>query len=302
MALKKSTIFMVPWGTKKVKQIRVPRFLPGILLTLFLASAFFLAWMVQDYLNIKSQMPRLAQLQREKEQHRTQSVYLAKRIDRLSQKVSELCEFDSKLKAMVNLETEQEEKQFQGVGGSGTVLVASEAGVVKSHEELVRLMHRSLDNLENQVALGKQDKAELHEFLENQKILLASTPSIWPVKGWLSSRFGKRVSPFTGEKEFHRGIDVATRMGAPVQAPADGIVSSMIWDHGYGNVLTLKHGYGLVTKYAHLKKVLVKRGQHVKRGETIALVGDSGRSTGPHLHYEVHLNRVAVNPLRYILN
>jgi murein DD-endopeptidase MepM/ murein hydrolase activator NlpD len=302
MALKKSTIFMVPWGTKKVKQIRVPRFLPGILLTLFLASAFFLAWMVQDYLNIKSQMPRLAQLQREKEQHRTQSVYLAKRIDRLSQKVSELCEFDSKLKAMVNLETEQEEKQFQGVGGSGTVLVASEAGVVKSHEELVRLMHRSLDNLENQVALGKQDKAELHEFLENQKILLASTPSIWPVKGWLSSRFGKRVSPFTGEKEFHRGIDVPTRMGAPVQAPADGIVSSMIWDHGYGNVLTLKHGYGLVTKYAHLKKVLVKRGQHVKRGETIALVGDSGRSTGPHLHYEVHLNRVAVNPLRYILN
>jgi murein DD-endopeptidase MepM/ murein hydrolase activator NlpD len=229
-------------------------------------------------------------------------VYLAKRIDRLGQKVAELSEFDRKLKVMVNLESDEEEKQFQGVGGSETVLVASQASVVKSHEELVRLMHRSLDNLENSVTLGQEDKEELYKFLENQKILLASTPSIWPVKGWLSSRFGKRISPFTGEREFHRGIDVATRMGAPVQAPADGIVASIIWDHGYGNVLTVKHGYGLVTKYAHLKKVLVKRGQHVKRGETVALVGNTGRSTGPHLHYEVHLNRVAVDPIRYILN
>ena len=302
MALKKLTIFVVPGGSNKVKQFSMPSLLPAILLAVAIASAGILAWIVQDYATIKSQIPRLAQLQQEKEQHKTQADHLAQRIDRLSQKVSELCEFDRKLKVMVNLGPDQDEKYFQGVGGSGSTLVASQAGVVKSHEELVRLMHRSLDNLENQVALGQQDKTELHKFLENQKILLASTPSIWPAKGWLSSRFGKRVSPFTGETEFHRGIDVATRMGAPVQAPADGIVASIIWDHGYGNVLTVKHGYGLVTKYAHLNKVLVKRGQHVKRGETIALVGDTGRSTGPHLHYEVHLNRVAVNPLRYILN
>jgi len=302
MALKKLTIFVVPGGSNKVKQFTMPSLLPTVILAVCIAFAGILGWIVQDYASIKSQMPRLTQLQQEKEQHKTQAVHLAQRIDRLSQKVSELCEFDRKLKVMVNLEPNQDEKYFQGVGGSGSTLVASQAGVVKSHEELVRLMHRSLDNLENQVTLGQQDKTELHKFLENQKILLASTPSIWPAKGWLSSRFGKRVSPFTGETEFHRGIDVATRMGAPVQAPADGIVASIIWDHGYGNVLTVKHGYGLVTKYAHLNKVLVKRGQHVKRGETIALVGDTGRSTGPHLHYEVHLNRVAVNPLRYILN
>jgi murein DD-endopeptidase MepM/ murein hydrolase activator NlpD len=85
-------------------------------------------------------------------------------------------------------------------------------------------------------------------------------------------------------------------------APADGRVASVTWDQGYGRVLTINHGYGVVTRYAHLKKALVKRGQYVKRGETVALVGNSGRSTGPHLHYEIHLNRVAVNPLRYILN
>jgi murein DD-endopeptidase MepM/ murein hydrolase activator NlpD len=91
-------------------------------------------------------------------------------------------------------------------------------------------------------------------------------------------------------------------MGAPIVAPADGIVSKIYKDRGYGKVVSVSHGYGVVTRYAHLKKSLVKKGQYVKRGETIALVGNSGRSTGPHLHYEVHLNRVAVDPLRYILN
>jgi murein DD-endopeptidase MepM/ murein hydrolase activator NlpD len=156
--------------------------------------------------------------------------------------------------------------------------------------------------MEHEIALGEEDKKELHKFLESQKILLASTPSIWPTKGWMSSRFGYRTSPFTGQKEFHKGIDISTRMNAPVIAPANGIVSHVGWNHGYGRVLTIEHGYGVKTKYAHLQKILVKKGKHVKRGETVALVGSTGRSTGPHLHYEVHLNRVAVNPLRYILN
>jgi murein DD-endopeptidase MepM/ murein hydrolase activator NlpD len=163
-------------------------------------------------------------------------------------------------------------------------------------------MHRSLDNHENEMAIGEQDKADLYEFFEDQKMLLASTPSIWPTKGWMSSRFGYRISPFTGKKEFHKGIDVAARMSAPIVAPADGMVSFTGRDGGYGRVVTVRHGYGLMTKYAHLKKALVKKGQRVKRGETIALVGNSGRSTGPHLHYEVHLNNMAVDPLRYILN
>ena len=163
-------------------------------------------------------------------------------------------------------------------------------------------MHGSLDDLDNEITIDEQNKAELYKFFENQKMLLASTPSIWPAKGWLSSRFGYRISPFTGKKEFHKGLDIATRSGNPVIAPADGVVSRIGCDHGYGNLLSLKHGYGLMTRYAHLQKILVKKGQYVKRGETIALVGNSGRSTGPHLHYEVHLNKVAVNPLRYILN
>jgi len=302
LGFRKINIVLVPEGANKVRQFRIPRFLLAFVLVLLVSGGAFVGWILQDYQAVKAKLPRLVRLEKEYGQQKKQAIHLAKRIDRLQKRMCELNELDQKLKVMVNLEPEEDQRQFQGVGGSEPVLLASKDTVVENHEQLVRLMHRSLDNLEEDIALGKEDKAELYEFLKNQKMLLASTPSIWPTRGWISSGFGDRTSPFTGEKEFHRGIDIATRKGAPIIAPADGIVSSVVWDHGYGKVLTVKHGYGLVTKYAHLKKSLVKKGQRVKRGETIAMVGNSGRSTGPHLHYEVHLNRVAVNPLRYILN
>jgi murein DD-endopeptidase MepM/ murein hydrolase activator NlpD len=228
--------------------------------------------------------------------------HLAKRIDQTTQRLVELREFDRKLRIMVNLETSEDKKEFQGVGGSDPILLQPQNNMAKSQKDIVRSMHSAIDNLDREVALCEKDKTELHKFLENQKVLLASTPSIWPANGWLSSRFGYRISPFTGKKEFHRGIDIATRIGAPIVVPADGIVSKVYRDRGYGKVVSVSHGYGVITRYAHLNKALVKKGQYVKRGETIALVGNSGRTTGPHLHYEVHLNRVAVDPLRYILN
>jgi murein DD-endopeptidase MepM/ murein hydrolase activator NlpD len=285
-----------------MKQFSVPRFLPVcfILCLVFFVGLFF--WVLQDYHALKTQMPRLAQLEKEKAQEKTQFLHLAQRIDQITQKMDELKEFDRKLKVMVNLETNEDDAQFEGVGGSDQMLLDPNYAMAKTHRELVASMHRSLDNLEDEVALGEKDKTEFHKFLENQKMLLASTPSIWPTKGWMSSRFGYRISPFTGKREFHRGIDISTRMSAPIVVPADGIVSNISWDRGYGRILSVKHGYGLMTRYAHIKEALVKKGQYVKRGETIALVGNTGRSTGPHLHYEVHLNGVAVNPLRYILN
>ena len=139
--------------------------------------------------------------------------------------------------------------------------------VAKTHKDLVRLLHRSLDSPNDEIAIGKQDRTELHKLPENQKIRLASTPSILPTRGRLSSRFGYRNSPFTGEKEFHKGIDIATKMNTPVVAPANGIVSSIRWEHMPGRVLYINHGHGLVTKYAHLQEVLVQKDQYVKRGE-----------------------------------
>ena len=302
MSFRKITIFVVPDGTKMVKQFRIPKFFPAFFVLLFIFCSAFLYSIIEDYYTMKTRLPRLTELQKENAQQKRECTYLAQRINRITKRMAELNEFDRKLKIMVNLETGEDDSQFKGVGGSDPVLLDPKVTMSKTHVEVVRSMHRALENIDHEIALGKKDKAGLYKFLEKQKMLLASTPSIRPAKGWMSSSFGYRVSPFTGQKEFHRGIDLATRMGAPIVAPADGMVSSVIREHGYGNILTINHGYGVTTKYAHLKKSLVKKGHYVKRGETIALVGNSGRSTGPHLHYEVHLNKVAVNPLRYILN
>ena len=292
----------MPDGTGCVKQIRLPKSLLFFIIPLLIICAGFLFWIIHDYRGIKAKVPQLAELQKENALQKEQILYMARRIDQVTKEMNELSKLDHKLKVMVNLETGEGDEQFQGVGGSDPALVDPKKALTKVDRQLVRAMHQSLDNLNSDINSSKEDKAGLQEFLENQKILLASTPSIWPAKGWLSSRFGYRKSPFTGKKEFHKGLDISARMGAPIVASADGIVSFSGWDRGYGRVVAIKHGYGLKTKYAHLKKSLVKKGQYVKRGETIGLVGKSGRTTGSHLHYEVHLNGVPVNPLRYVLN
>jgi hypothetical protein len=168
--------------------------------------------------------------------------------------------------------------------------------MARTYKDLIR----SLDILNGEIGARKRNKTGLRKFIENRNIPRASIPSIWPTAGWLSSRFGYRKSPFTGEVEFHRGIDIGAKRNTPVVAPADGVVSCIRWEHSPGRVLYINHGCGLVTKYAHLQKVLVQKGQYIKRRETVALVGATGRCTGPHLHYEVHLNGIPMNPLCYV--
>lgn len=291
----------MPDGTKSLKQVTLPKFLLPFFILFFFACAVSLCWIIRDYQAMRNQMPHLAHLQKNNEKQKSHLIHLARRIDEIIGKMGELKELDLKLKVMMNLETD-EDGGPGGIGGAGFSLPWPDYSAEKTHKEQVRSMHHSLDNLNTEIAMLKRDKDEFQKFLENQKNLLASTPSIWPTKGWLSSRFGYRTSPFTDEREFHKGIDISTRMNAPIVAPADGVVFGIDFDYGLGKTLVIKHGSGVVTLYAHLQKILVKRGKYVKRGEKIALVGTTGRSTGPHLHYEVHLNGVPVNPLRYILN
>jgi len=302
LAFKKVTIVFLSDGARKIRQIKIPKLLILILFLFSISAILLLARGINDYQGIKTQVPRFVQLEKENEQQRMQLIRLAQKIDHINKKLIELKKFDHKLKVMVNLEESEDDNQFFGIGGSDPALLSPDYTIEKAHRKLVRLMHQSLDDLNTEISLQTQDKVELYKFLETQKSILACTPSVWPVRGWVSSGFAYRISPFTNEKEFHSGLDISTRMSAPIIAPADGVVSSVGQDYGYGNILYIKHGNGLNTKYAHLSKSLVKKGQYVKRGQKIALVGNSGRTTGPHLHYEVHLKGVPVNPLRYILN
>jgi len=129
---------------------------------------------------------------------------------------------------------------------------------------------------------------------------LAASPSLWPVEGRVTGSFGERIDPFNGEGAFHNGVDISTGYGEPVRAPADGTVAYADTMNGYGRVIILEHSHGISTRYGHLSGFAVTEGQVLRRGEVLGYVGRSGRSTGPHLHYEVRINDTPVNPHRYL--
>jgi len=157
-----------------------------------------------------------------------------------------------------------------------------------------------VDRLMDDALFREQSFADLLAYLKNKKSLLDSTPSIWPVAGWVTSEFGWRSSPFGGDREMHKAIDIATRIGKPIQSPADGIVAEVAFQHDVGQMIRIDHGHGISTFYGHLSKAIVRTGATVHRGDRIGYVGNTGRSTGSHLHYAVMMNGVSVNPRKYL--
>jgi len=160
----------------------------------------------------------------------------------------------------------------------------------------------TLENLDTTVNDLSDKSTRLEAYFKDQKELLASTPSIWPLRGYLSAGFGNRIDPFTGLRDFHPGIDISVPRGTRVLAPADGVVVFCGPRAGYGNAMMIDHGFGVVTRYGHLDGFNVRPGQRVKRGDPIAFSGNTGRSTAPHLHYEVWVNDQMRNPIEFIID
>jgi murein DD-endopeptidase MepM/ murein hydrolase activator NlpD len=169
-------------------------------------------------------------------------------------------------------------------------------------EPLIAALHRSAKQLGEVAASQERSLAEVTGQLESKRAHLAATPAIWPAKGWLTSRFGTRTSPFTNQKQFHAGIDIAGERGTDVVAPAQGRVVFSGSRGPLGKSVIIDHGYGVRTQYGHSDEIYVKTGETVQRGQRIAALGNSGRSTGPHLHYVVEVKGKAVNPLDYIFD
>jgi murein DD-endopeptidase MepM/ murein hydrolase activator NlpD len=158
-----------------------------------------------------------------------------------------------------------------------------------------------IDEAVREVGLREQNILELWEGLSGRQSVLRATPSVRPTRGWYTSRFGYRVNPLSGSAVMHQGLDIAAAPGTPVYAPADGVVSFAGYDSGYGKLVSVDHGYGVVTRFGHNSKVFVAVGQRINRGDLLSAVGNTGHSTGPHLHYEVRVNDVPVDPANYIL-
>lgn len=159
-----------------------------------------------------------------------------------------------------------------------------------------------IDKAVKETQLKEQSVIDLWESLSERQSLLNSTPNMKPAKGWITSRFGYRVSPFTGKPALHAGLDIAAAPGSPVYAPADGVVVFASYDESYGKLITLDYGYGVTTRFGHLSQIYVQVGQRVTKWDVVGAVGNTGRSTGPHLHYEVRINGTAVDPINYILD
>jgi murein DD-endopeptidase MepM/ murein hydrolase activator NlpD len=297
-----ATVVIIPESGSWVRQFRLSRALLGLVGCLILVSIIAVPFFVYDYWQVKTTLPSRDALKREVADQRAQIQAFAKKINGLKAEIVAMRKFEEKIRDLADVEVSAQGDAMFGVGGPTPEDLDPSIPLTERHHSLVREMHDQVDEIEETLAVQKEALGELHEFLENRQSMLASTPTIRPTTGWRSSGFGYRTSPFTGRKEFHQGLDIATRSGTPVVAPADGTVTFAGRKGPLGNTIIVDHGYGMVTRYGHLKKLLVKRGAHVKRGDKIGLVGNTGRSTAPHLHYEVHLNGIPVNPTKYILN
>jgi murein DD-endopeptidase MepM/ murein hydrolase activator NlpD len=179
--------------------------------------------------------------------------------------------------------------------GGGSALEAAAVPGLTSPENTFGLLKDLLQGIESRLRTVSSD-------VERRNVLAASTPSIWPTQGWLTSRTGGRSDPFTGEADYHPGLDISADKGTPVYATADGSISQASYSGAYGNLVVIEHEFGIETRYGHLSAFRIQRGQPVKRGDLIGLVGATGRATGPHLHYEVRVNGRILNPLQFLLN
>lgn len=276
---------------------------------LFLGTGACLAYLGYDYYQLKTlslyngNLTRIIDVQaHEIKRHRTQIQTFAKTVEGLKKQVDSLSVLEDKVRLIADIKKPGNSSGLIGIGGIPGTRLDQDIPMDSMHNNLIREMHQQVKQSSAVIKEQTLNFNSLIQQLEKKRNLLASTPSIKPVEGWITSEFGYRKSPFTGERDFHSGLDIANKLGTGVTTTANGKVSYAGRKMYYGNLVIVDHGYGKVTKYGHLERILVKQGQKVNRGEVIALLGNTGQSTGPHVHYEVLINGTPVNPLKYILN
>lgn len=284
-----STIIFVPHARAKFRKLKVSHRLLFSLISLVSTSLCLSTFFSVQYFTSLSQTHELSKLRRENRELQTANEQFGKSVESLRTQLRTVEDRTRKLAIIAGITTLDEASQ----GGSGGLRNDEMAGS-PYRDDVDKMSFRS-DRL-------NKDLSQLEEKFVAQSRMLSSTPSIAPVRGILTDGFGGRSDPFTREPGQHNAIDISSAVGQPIRSPADGIVVKAEWASGYGNVIYISHGYGYSTRYGHLSSFAVRPGARIKRGDIIGHVGSTGRSTGPHLHYEVRVNNNPVNPLEYILN
>jgi murein DD-endopeptidase MepM/ murein hydrolase activator NlpD len=295
-------IFVVGGGAASIKRYRVSR----LALSLFCFAGFLLVSGISLSLKLGLDATRLhrraSQLEKENGVLRRKLLDLSLLVSDLKTSLEENIQFEKQARTLAGLDAISDDVRLMGVGGPDIGVPDDLSVLDEATSASARDYWNRLDEMQRQVQLEKRSYSEILDRMTSQRDLLEHTPSIRPVEdAFVSSGFGRREDPFTGSVSFHQGIDLCTTCGTPVLATANGKVVFSGPDGDYGLTLQIDHGRGVETRYSHNERLLVRAGQVVRRGQTIAQVGTSGRTTGPHVHYEIHVGGRPVDPTQYIL-
>jgi murein DD-endopeptidase MepM/ murein hydrolase activator NlpD len=294
----KFTILFIPHQKGKVKETQVSATLiASIMFGLVLLFGFnlFLSWDVAT--NTLDKL-KLSRLEKENKYLEAKLGDFNSTITGLKKQMTDLIEKEKNVRLVFGLPEIDPQIRELGIGGP----VTDQTVNVNSEVKGLDLAEFELEKLLRQSRFEKENFDNIYTNLTQKKELLDHTPSILPTNGYLSCGFGYRIDPFTGTRQMHSGVDLAADIGTPVYATAEGVVCSVERDVGLGRVIKIDHKYGYETVYGHLSQIGVRNGQVIKRGDLIGTVGNTGLTTGPHLHYEVHYQGQPQNPLKYILN
>jgi murein DD-endopeptidase MepM/ murein hydrolase activator NlpD len=289
------TLIVVPHAKARFRKVQVSvrliKWVAGGVGTL----ALIVMGVLIHYSRIAFEVHELRRLRTENSELRERTQAYEQNAGKLQSKLEQLQGIVNKLGVMAGLE-----QSLPSGGAAPNAGVGGPTGAIDTDTPPIGAS--SLVSMDKELTSLTARSEQLEAFYRDQSTLLASTPSVWPVRGYLSAGFGNRADPFTGQRDFHPGIDVSTPIGTRVVSPADGLVVSCAERGAYGNSMIIDHGFGIVTRYGHLSGYNVKPGARVRRGDVIGFVGSTGRSTGPHLHYEVWVRDQAQNPIHYILD
>ncbi len=286
------TLVLVHGGGTRMVHVGFPRWLGwSAMLTLLLGAALITGtWW--DYFSLKRAQMRAATVERRVEEQRALLDTFEQRLAEVNREVGDWQAMHVRVWSTFGPAPASAGK---GTGMGGAVAVMP---LVFSSE--TPALPQQLAALGSTVSESGQSLRALGRFMENTRPLLLTLPLRWPVRGPLNSRFGMRQSPWTGDQEFHRGIDISANRGTAVAAPAAGTVFFAGNGGEYGNTVILDHGHDLRSLYGHLQEIRVKPGEHVDRGQVIALTGNTGRTSGPHLHYEIQVHGQPVDPRQFL--
>jgi murein DD-endopeptidase MepM/ murein hydrolase activator NlpD len=296
------TVMVIPHSEKTTLTFNIPLVLVqafGFIMITGIAVGIFFTF---TYQNVKHNMEKYRDGFSEYMVLREQMDFFIKKTEDLQQKMKTLEQLDKEIRIILKDDPAISSVDIENNKPQGAV-IASRSGAADLNRYAGARQNIQLDMniLEQQMAVQQQSLEKLKQAVAERQLRIDATPTIWPVRNpRITSTFGYRRSPYGRRSEFHHGIDLATYSGAPIYATCDGKVTYSGWKTAYGWTVEISNDYGFTTLYGHASKLLVKNGQTVKKGEVIARVGSSGRSTGPHLHYEVIVKGQSKNPKDYL--